>query len=84
MSSGRSTSCLLIFCGVPGAGKSSISASVAEAARKAGVDATLIEFDQIQSPGRTPTQFNPENWKVSMKAILFELFLGPTVRNTAR
>ena len=61
--------CLLVLCGIPGAGKSKIAAALLSTAKAVGdVDACVVEFDK-QGPLEPTTaaslqEFDPEKWKV--------------------
>jgi Mrp family chromosome partitioning ATPase len=68
-SAGRAPVCLLVACGPPGAGKSSLVAALAAAARAAaGVRCSLVCFDDYARPpadaGATDGAFDPARWKV--------------------
>ena len=78
--SGRAPACLLILCGLPGAGKTSLASLIAEEAFAQGVHVANVCFDQLgcqpsdaggggEGSGSTP-EFTPDAWQAAREAAL--------------
>jgi tRNA uridine 5-carbamoylmethylation protein Kti12 len=52
---------MLVLCGIPGSGKSTIAAALATAAKATGTLVTLVDFDK--QAGDLLEEFDPEKWK---------------------
>lgn len=57
----KSQSCMLVLCGIPGSGKSTVAAALATAAEASGTLVTLVDFDK--QAGSLIEEFDPEKWK---------------------
>ena len=63
---------MLVLCGIPGSGKSSLAKVLAATAATKGIETSIIEFDEHEAMSNRPTLlespasqgFDPEIWKV--------------------
>lgn len=65
----KAQKCLLVLCGIPGAGKSSLAQAMAGLASAAGVATSIINFDdhlvqEADTDASATLEFDPEQWKV--------------------
>jgi O-phosphoseryl-tRNA(Sec) kinase len=69
--SGKAQACMLVLCGIPGSGKSTVAAALAAAAEASGALVTLVDFDK--PAGDLLEEFDPEKWKkdraVSLESV---------------
>ena len=72
--SNQARCCMLVLCGIPGSGKTTIAAALAAAAEASGTSVTSINFDTHPAERLSFTDpvedFNPEKWKADRAASL--------------
>lgn len=63
--------CLLVLCGIPASGKSTLARALAAIAQAHGIATSIIEFDDhmpMEPPPLSQSEdqhaFDPEKWKV--------------------
>lgn len=61
--SDKASACLLVLCGIPASGKTTLANIIADAATKRMVDAEIVSFDDFSAPPLA-AEFNPQAWKV--------------------
>jgi hypothetical protein len=65
----KARKCLLVMCGIPGAGKSSLAEALVAPAAAASVAISIINFDdhmaqETEHNHANNDEFDPEQWKV--------------------